>query len=187
MCEWHLKSTIFTLMALTVRSTLWSAPVVPPDSSLLKRRCPCIPTYSTTKWSSILAMLQPWQKQYSFTENLFSYFENSISKPLYKIVALSWSIKEPSCKADLTDWIYLSECFKHAIVQLGNIQVLILLTSIRDIVPHILYYPHAPISLLSNSFTFPATEGWRWMKNVPAQPGVLQCHCNVGIKIKKHM
>lgn len=74
-----------------------------------------------------------------------------------------------------------------AIVQLGNIQVLILLTSIRDFVPHILYYTHALIALLSNAFTFPATEGWRWIKNAPAQPGVLRCHCNVGIKIKEHM
>lgn len=116
MCEWDLKSTIFTLMALTVRSTLWSAPLTCPQIPHCRKEdtYPCIPAYSTTKplQSSFLAMLQLQQEQHSFVEeNLFSYFENPRSKPLYKIVALSSNIKEPSCKAGLTDWIYLTECF----------------------------------------------------------------------------
>lgn len=67
-------------------------------------------------------------------------------------------------------------------VWVGNIHDLILSTSIRGFVPHTLYYPHAPIPLPSNAFTVPATEGWGWIKNVPAQLEVLRCHCNVGIK-----
>lgn len=45
-----------------------------------------------------------------------------------------------------------------------------------------LNYPHYPLSLPSAALTLPATEGWRWIKNVPAQLEVLWYHCNVGIK-----